>query len=97
MWHGPGPRERDDAQGGGTAYLGLTGSKGGIFDSGSVYQANYAIDTLSQSGTYEFFSTYLDAGVLSGNGGSGTAILFACTDPGVPAGDGGLDRLFEPW
>ncbi len=74
---------------GGTAYIGLTGSKGGVFDSGYVYQANYVIETLSQSGTYEFFSTYLDAGVLSGSGGGGTAILFICSDPGQRADEEG--------
>lgn len=68
----------------GTAYIGLTGSSGTTFDTGAVYQRNYVIDTLSQSGTYEYLYLYLADGFIRYQGDSGSAILFVCPDPGGP-------------
>lgn len=68
----------------GTATFGITGSGGGGFDAGPLYQRNYEIDTVTQSGTYRSFYTYWKANLLRGDFRTGPAVLFACSDPGVP-------------
>ncbi len=78
---------------GDTLYLGLTASNGQDSGDGRLAGRNYVIDFVTQEGTYEFVYSYSEGGVLQGVGGSGSAALSRCSDPGESPQSIGRDEM----